>query len=121
MFHLCFATQIDRASGTKRRKHSSKEKIALISFDDDVDEANSSNGGEEESCLTKKRSSIGITPSFVAHRVIASPTHSTHRSTVSSTTQQLFAATWKLESQYLRPLLVAEERTEATTKCSIIN
>jgi hypothetical protein len=121
MFHLCLATQIDRASGTKRRKHSSNEKIALISFDDDVDETDSSNHGEEESRLTEKRSSTGITPSFVGHRVIASPAHSTHRSTVSSMTQQLLAATWKLESQHLRPLLVAQERTEAMTKCLIIN
>ena len=86
----------DNPSTNKRRKHSSREKITLTLL---VEEADSSNDDGEESRLTEKRSSTGITPSFVGHRVIASPTHSTHRSTVSSMTQQLLAATWKLESQ----------------------
>ena len=36
-------------------------------------------------------------------------------------TQQLLATTLKLESQYLCPLLVAQERTKAVTKCLNIN
>lgn len=86
-----------------------------------MDQADSSNDGREESRLQERQSSTGDIPSFVGQRVIASPTHATHRSTVSSMTQQLLAMTSKLESQYLRPLLAAQERTEAIVKCLIIN
>ena len=105
----------------KRRKHSTKEKAAVTSFDDDPDEADSSDEGEEESCVRDKQATTGTIPAFVGQRVIASPTRPNPRSSVSSMTQQLLAATSKIESQYLRPLLVAQERTEAMTKCLFIN
>ena len=97
------------ASTNKRRQQSSKGKTAITSSDDDDDEADSSNDGQEESHLQDKQSLTGISPAFVGHRVRASPTHSTPRSTASSMAQQLLASTSKRESQYLRPLLVAQE------------
>ena len=110
------------ASKSKRRKQHHKEKATARSFDDDV-EIDSSNDGEEEDCIQTKKSSTDNTPAFVGHRIISDPPQSapTPRSTVSSMMQQLLAATSKLESQYLRPLVVAQERTEAMTKCLFVN
>ena len=108
-------------SKNKRRKHSTREKAAVTSFDDDPDEAASSDEEEGEGRGQNEQASTGTIPAFVGQRVIASPSRPNSRSSVSSMTQQLLAATSKLESQYLRPLLVAQERTEAMTKCLFIN
>ena len=110
------------ASKSKHRKHHHKEKATVRSFDDDV-EIDSSDDGEGEDCIQTKKSATANTPAFVGHRIVSDLPQSTPtpRSTVSSMMQQLLAATSKLESQYLRSLVVAQERTEAMTKCLFVN
>ena len=109
-------------SKSKHRKQFSKEKATVSSFDDDgvID---SSNDGDEDDCIQTKKTSTANTPAFVGHRIASDPPQSTPnpRSTVSSMMQQLLAVTSKLESQYLRPLVVAQERIEAMTKCLFVN
>ena len=106
---------------SKHRKHSSKEKATVRSFDDNHDETDSSNDGEREDRIQKKQSSTVSNQTFVGDRVISDPPQSTPRSSVSSRMQQLLAATSKLQSQYLHPFVVAQERTEAMTQCLFNN
>jgi len=105
----------------KRRKHSHKEKTALISFDDIAEEEISSDDDHDGSHTHENQSSTNKTPSFVGRRVVSNSNEPTNRSNTPSMLQQLLAATSKLESQYLRPLLVAQERTETLTKSLFTN
>jgi hypothetical protein len=105
----------------KRRKHSHKEKTDLISFDDIGEGEISSDDDRDGRRAQENQSSINETPSFVGRRVVPSSNESVNRSNSSSILQQLLAATSKLESQYLRPLLIAQERSETLTKCLFDN
>ncbi len=105
----------------KRRKHSHKEKTALISFDDIAEEEISSDDDHDESHTRENQSSTNETPSFAGRRIVSDSNEPTNRSNTSSILQQLLAVTSKLESQYLRPLLVAQERTETLTKSLFAN
>jgi hypothetical protein len=105
----------------KRRKHSRKEKTDLISFDDIAEEGISSDDDHDGSHTHENQSSINETPSFVGRRVVSNSNEPTNRSNISSMLQHLLSATSKLESQYLRPLLVAQERTETLTKSLFAN
>ena len=53
---------------------------------------------------------------FVGRHVTPDDTETTQRATTSSMFQQLMGTTSKIESQYLRPLLVAQERIEKMIK-----
>ncbi len=105
----------------KRRKNSRKEKTDLISFDDIAEEEISSDDDHDGSHIHGNQSSINETPSFVGRRVVPNSNEPTNRSNISSTLRQLLSATSKLESQYLRPLLVAQERIETLTKSLFTN
>jgi hypothetical protein len=100
----------------KRRKHSHKEKTSTISFDDVGVGDISSDDDPEERRVQENQSSINETPSFVGRRVVRSADESINRSSTSSTLQQLLTVTSKFESQYLRPLLVGQERIEIMAK-----
>jgi hypothetical protein len=107
---------------TKRRKHCEKENNTYATFDDVNDEEITSDSDLEQtsildkSCVHPNRSSTISTPTFVGRHVTANDTESVQRATTSSMFQQLLGFTSKLESQYLRPLLVAQERTETMIK-----
>ena len=114
---------------TKRRKISSKEKRTAVTFDDsfsdgDLDEAAADVESREQvqSMANKNRSSSNETPQFSGRRVTPKTTNETATEpNISSILQRILGTTNKLESQYLRSLLVGQERLETMTKCIFAN
>lgn len=112
---------------SNKRKHFHAEKDTNTTFDDlDNNEVSANKAHDEmcgsgEGCIEENQSSTINTPTFAGRRVTSGANGSTGQPNVSSMFQQLLGITSKMESQYLRPLLVAQERTETTIKCLLAN
>ena len=100
----------------KRRKIFHKESTRVVSFDDipagEISSDDDCQGHEDQ----ENQTLIRETPSFVGRRLLPAIDETTSRSNASLVPQQLLSIVSKFESQYLRPLLVAQERIEAITK-----
>lgn len=104
----------------KRQKQVDKDKTHTTSFDDPQDE-NSSDDDHQQASVRDHHSSNNDTPTFAGQRVVATTNEQPNYSNLLSMFQRLLASTSKIESQYLRPLLVAQERTETLIKCLFEN
>jgi hypothetical protein len=106
----------------KRRKQCEKEKVDDVSFDNVNDAGISSDSDLEQSLMVNQplirpnRSSVNDIPSFVGHHVTPVDTEPTRRTSTSSTCQQILTILSKIESQFLRPLVVSQDRTETMLK-----
>jgi hypothetical protein len=114
----------------KRHKQSHNETSSTVLLDQFDSTDSASNDSENElpttggdSHVHTNQSATNETPTFVGWRVIEDNKKSKKRSDTlpSSATQQLLTFSTKLESQYLRPLLVGQERIEAMIKCLFAN
>ncbi|CAF3958536.1 unnamed protein product [Rotaria sp. Silwood1] len=113
----------DKRFKHKRRKQSQHEtSVTLFEPFDNTD--SESNDNEDESSANSRHHVdtnqllIDETPTFVGRQVIENNKKSKNTSAKlsSSANQQLTAFMSKLESQYLRPLLVGQERIESMAK-----
>lgn len=113
----------------KRRKHSSKEKRTTVTFDDSLSDEDSDetvavveSREQVQPLVNQNRSSSAETPQFSGRRVTPKPPNETaNQPNISSILQQILGSTNKLESQYLRSLVVGQERLETMTKCIFAN
>jgi hypothetical protein len=110
----------DDEAKKKRQKQSEKDKTNVTSFDDPQGE-NSSDDDDQQTFVRDHQPLNKETPTFAGQRVVATTNEQPNYSNLSSMFQRLLASTSKIESQYLRPLLIAQERTETLTKCLFEN
>ncbi|CAF0999379.1 unnamed protein product [Rotaria magnacalcarata] len=113
----------------KRRKQSPSgtASIELLdqfnNTDDESDDSEDEQSGNSERYVHPNQSTTDQAPSFVGRPVIEKIKKSKNKSTKisSSVIQQLLSFTSKLESQYLKPILIAQDRLETMTKNLFVN
>ena len=113
----------------KHHKKSHNEILSTTTFDQLLDVNNESDisenevFGDAESHSHTNPLSIDGTPTFVGRHVIDDKKKSKKKPSTSpsSPIQKLLASVIKMESQYLQPLIVGQERIETMTKCLFDN
>ena len=116
----------------KHQQHSRSKPSSNVSFEpiDNLDSASSDSEPEpsvDSECPTHtKQLSTTETPAFVGQHVTDDNTKSKKKkeksdTSTSSNIQQILTFMNKFESKYLKPLLVKQEKTEATLKCLYTN
>ena len=115
-----------------RQQQSRQKPLPNVSFDEIDSSSSSSSESEDEAPVnTHVRSqtnqlTTNETPTFVGRHVTEDNTKSKSKkpkssTSTSSTLQQLLTTMKKFESQYLKPILLKQERNESTLKCLYAN
>lgn len=96
-----------------------RNKRKLITSFDDIDEASSDEDYRDPIC--NKQQDNCDTPSFVSRRLVPKSTEKTVSNNISEILQHLSHLNAKFETQYFRPLIVAQQRNEAILKSLHLN
>ena len=109
----------------KRTYNQTSSKVLSHQLNTDIESNDSENQSpaNSEHHTHTNQFSAHETPTFVGRRIIENDKKSKNKSPdlSSSTINQLLALTTKFETQYLKPLLVGQERIEGMTKCLFAN